>query len=113
MFDGQPKTVTIYEDAEGHSPFENWFDDLPDRRAQARVDARVARLAAGNPGDYKSLGAGLYELRIDYGPGYRLYFAFADQQIILLLCGGDKKTQRADIIQARAYWKDQQQRKLQ
>ena len=103
MFDGQPKAVTIYEQPDGSRPFEEWFDSLRDRRAQTRIDARIARLAVGNPGDFKSLGEGLYELRIDHGPGYRLYFAFAGKQIVLLLCGGDKKTQPSDIATARGY----------
>jgi putative addiction module killer protein len=113
MFDGQPKVVTIYEQSDGSRPFEEWFDNLRDRRAQTRVDARIARLAVGNPGDFKSLGEGLYELRIDYGPGYRLYFAFSGRQIVLLLCGGDKKSQSSDIATARSYLNDHEQKEVQ
>ncbi len=86
---------------------------LRDRQAVARIDARVTRLEAGNPGDYKSLGDGIYELRIDYGPGYRIYFAFSGQQIVLLLCGGDKTTQQSDIRAANKYWKEFQERQRQ
>ncbi|HQR34361.1 MAG TPA: type II toxin-antitoxin system RelE/ParE family toxin [Blastocatellia bacterium] len=110
MFDGQPKQIIIFETVEGARPFEDWLDGLRDRRAVARVDARVTRLQTGNPGDYKWIGEGVYELRIDYGPGYRIYFAFSGQQIVLLLCGGDKATQQADIKAAIKYWKEFQER---
>ena len=110
MFDGQPKQVIIFEAADATRPFDEWVSELRDRRAWARIDARVTRLEAGNPGDYKSLGDGIYELRIDYGPGYRVYFAFSGQQIVLLLCGGDKTTQQSDIRTARKYWKEFQER---
>lgn len=113
MFDGQPKQIIIFEAADGSRPFEEWLDALRDRRAVARIDARVTRLEAGNPGDYKSLVEGVYELRIDYGPGYRIYFAFSGRQIILLLCGGDKATQTSDIQAAVKYWKEFQERKNQ
>lgn len=86
---------------------------MRDRYAVARVDARVTRLQAGNPGDYKWIGDGVYELRIDYGPGYRIYFVFSGQQIVLLLGGGDKTTQQADIKAAIKYWKDFQERQSQ
>lgn len=110
MFDGQPKQIIIFEAANGSCPFEEWLYGLRDRRAAARVDARVTRLEAGNPGDYKSLVDGVYELRIDYGPGYRIYFAFSGRQIVLLLCGGDKTTQVSDIRTAVKYWKEFQER---
>ena len=78
--------------------FRSWLDDLRDRRAAARID----RLKLGNPGDVKSVGGGVSELRIDYGPGYRLYFIRVGQEIVLLLCGGDKSTQDRDIERAKA-----------
>ncbi|MDI1294193.1 MAG: type II toxin-antitoxin system RelE/ParE family toxin [Methylobacter sp.] len=74
-----------------------WLDDLRDIRARARVLARVERLAAGNPGDVKSVGEGVSEMRIDYGPGYRVYFTRRGNEIVILLAGGDKSTQDADI----------------
>ncbi|MEC4749049.1 type II toxin-antitoxin system RelE/ParE family toxin [Methylomicrobium sp. Wu6] len=74
-----------------------WLDDLRDIRARARVLARVERLAAGNPGDVKSVGEGVSEMRIDYGPGYRVYFTRRGNEIVILLAGGDKSTQNADI----------------
>jgi putative addiction module killer protein len=89
MFDGQPQEIVLYEKSDGTRPFEEWLGEIRDRRAIARIDARVTRLQGGNPGDYKSVGAGVYELRIDYGQGYRLYVAFAGNHLILLLLGGD------------------------
>ncbi|NOT62807.1 MAG: type II toxin-antitoxin system RelE/ParE family toxin [Acidobacteria bacterium] len=111
MFDGQPKETIFYETVDGVRPFEEWADGLRDRQALARIEKRLIRLSAGNPGDYKSVGAGVYELRIDHGPGYRLYFSFSGQQIVLLLCGGVKATQAADITAAHDYWQDFQERK--
>ncbi len=81
--------------------FDGWLSRLRDRQARARIIARVDRLAAGNFGDAKPLGGGIAELRIDYGPGYRLYFTRRGTSIVLLLIGGDKSRQRADIERAR------------
>jgi len=77
--------------------FARWLDELRDRRARARVQVRIERLAAGNPGDVKAVGEGVSELRIDYGPGYRVYFTRRGRAIIILLAGGVKATQAADI----------------
>lgn len=77
--------------------FARWLDDLRDLRARARVQVRIERLAAGNPGDVKAVGRGVYELRIDYGPGYRVYFTRRGRAVIVLLAGGVKSTQAADI----------------
>ncbi|MEI8572055.1 type II toxin-antitoxin system RelE/ParE family toxin [Methylomonas sp. LW13] len=77
--------------------YAQWLDNLRDIRARARVLARVERLAAGNPGDVKSIGEGVSEMRIDYGPGYRVYFTRRGNEIVILLAGGDKSTQTADI----------------
>jgi len=77
--------------------FAEWLDDLRDLRARARVQARIERLTMGNPGDVRPVGEGVSELRIDYGPGYRVYFTKRGQQLIILLAGGDKRTQAADI----------------
>lgn len=77
--------------------FVKWLAGLSDRRARIRIAARIDRLALGNPGDVKSVGTSVSELRIDYGPGYRLYFTKRDKAIVLLLCGGDKSTQARDI----------------
>ena len=82
------------------STFDRWLRKLKDRRAAARVLVRVQRLAAGNPGDVKPVGGGISELRIDYGPGYRVYYLHEGDRLILLLCGGDKSSQSADISTA-------------
>lgn len=78
--------------------------DLADKRAVARVLARVARVRQGNPGDGMPVGEGVSELRVDYGPGYRVYLGQPGQTLVVLLCGGDKRTQARDIRLARQYW---------
>lgn len=77
--------------------FAQWLDGLADMRARARVQARIERLAMGNAGDVKPVGEGVSELRIDYGPGYRVYFTKVEREIVILLAGGDKRTQDEDI----------------
>lgn len=74
-----------------------WLDELRDLQARARIQVRVERLAVGNAGDVKPVGEGVSELRIDYGPGYRVYFTMRGRELVILLAGGDKKTQAADI----------------
>lgn len=89
--------------------FDRWLRDLRDERATARILARLDRLAIGNPGDVKPIGEGISEMRIDYGPGYRVYFLQHGPLLIILLCGGDKSTQDRDIARAKALaaqWKD-------
>jgi putative addiction module killer protein len=80
--------------------FDRWLRELRDIRARARVQARILRLSRGNPGDVKPVGSGVSEMRIDYGPGYRVYFTRRGPLVVLLLCGGDKRTQDADIKRA-------------
>jgi putative addiction module killer protein len=77
--------------------YAQWFERLRDRRAQARINARIRRLSLGNPGDVKPVGEGVSELRIDYGPGYRVYFVQRGDRLVVLLAGGDKRTQERDI----------------
>ena len=77
--------------------FAQWLDGLRDVRARARVQVRIERLAAGNAGDVAPIGEGVSELRIDYGPGYRVYFKKHGREVVILLAGGDKRTQSADI----------------
>lgn len=92
-----PVELCIFHDAGGRQPFADWFDRLDDRVVRARVMQRLDRLQAGNPGDCRALGSGLMELRIDTGPGYRVYFARIPIGRCLILCGGSKRTQVADI----------------
>jgi putative addiction module killer protein len=84
------------------SVFREWLDGLADRRAAERIAQRIVRLQAGLIGDTKSVGDGLSELRVDYGPGYRVYFAQRRHVLVILLCGGDKKSQKRDIKRAKA-----------
>jgi putative addiction module killer protein len=77
--------------------FAKWLDGLNDIRARARIQVRIERLAAGNPGDVKAVGEGVSELRIDYGPGYRVYYRKRGQNVVILLAGGEKSTQAKDI----------------
>ena len=89
--------------------FDTWMRGLYDRQAAARVQARIDRLSLGNPGDAKSVGAGISEMRIDYVPGYRVYLTRKGPIVVVLLCGGDKTTQQADIMRAKALaenWKE-------
>jgi len=89
--------------------FDRWFSTLRDPKAAARVQIRLDRLSMGNLGDVKPVGGGISEMRITYGPGYRVYFIQRGKVIVILLCGGDKSTQSKDILQAKAIaseWKD-------
>jgi putative addiction module killer protein len=86
--------------------FMNWLAKLADRNAQARIVARLRRFEIGNLGDVKPVSAGVMEARIDYGPGYRLYFVRRGDVLIVMLCGGDKRTQKADIERARKLAKE-------
>lgn len=86
--------------------FTNWLAKLTDRDAQARIVVRLRRFELGNLGDVKPVGEGVMEARIDYGPGYRLYFVRRGLVLIVMLCGGDKRTQRADIERARKLAKE-------
>ncbi|MDR0320931.1 MAG: type II toxin-antitoxin system RelE/ParE family toxin [Treponema sp.] len=81
--------------------FKTWFANLRDAGAQYRILTRIKRLSEGNPGDVKPAGEGISEMRIDYGPGYRIYYKDTGREIIILLCGGDKRTQSRDIEQAK------------
>ncbi|CCV12645.1 type II toxin-antitoxin system RelE/ParE family toxin [Mesorhizobium sp. STM 4661] len=89
--------------------FKRWLSDLRDAQAKARIVRRIYRLSEGNPGDVKPVGEGISEMRIDHGPGYRVYFLQAGSLRVLLLCGGDKRTQSKDIAAAKRLakeWKD-------
>ena len=93
------------------STFKKWLSKLRDFRAKARILFRLAQVEGGNLGDYKSVGEGVSEMRIDYGPGYRLYFARNGDSIVILLIGGDKSTQDRDIEKAKAIWRGMQDEK--
>jgi len=86
--------------------FRDWLSQLADVNAAARVQARIDRLALGNAGNTKSVGEGIHEMRIDYGPGYRVYYTWRGRVLVILLCGGDKRTQDKDIKRAKAMAKE-------
>ena len=104
--ESQPKRVLIYEDVNGKAPYSEWLKALRDRRAAAKIDIRIERIKLGNLGFWTSVGEGVGELKIDYGPGYRVYFGQIGTKVIVLLCGGDKKTQAKDIANAKEFWRD-------
>ena len=90
----------------GRFRFSDWLQSLRDARAVGIVRARLNRIRLGNFGDCKSIGGGVEELRIDFGPGYRLYFGREGSLVVILLYGGDKKSQPKDILTARRYWRE-------
>ena len=106
----QSQTILNYQTSEGKQPFDDWYNTLKETKTRLIIRKRINRLALGNFGDCKTLKDGLFEVRIDYGPGYRLYFAQEGQQIILLLSGGDKSTQEVDIQKAKEYYDDYKSR---
>jgi putative addiction module killer protein len=101
-----PKELVVFRAANGRVPFEEWLDDLNDKTAKARILARLVRVRLGNLGDCKPVGEGVSELRTDYGPGYRIYFGQKGRTLVVLLCGGDKRTQDRDIRLAKQYWRE-------
>ena len=106
----QPREIQLYTTATDCVPFLEWFNTLRDVKTQTIIDKRLDRVRLGNLGDPKSVGSGVFELKIDYGPGYRVYFSPAGTAIVLLLVGGDKRSQDKDILKAQEYWKDYEQR---
>lgn len=108
--EAQPRDVEIYQTQDEHKPFQEWLEGLKDKKAVAAIDAKLAKVRKGNLGDCASVGEGVSEFRIDCGPGYRVYFGRVGQKIVVLLCGGDKSTQAADIRRAQEYWKEFKER---
>jgi putative addiction module killer protein len=107
MFD-----IETYHTAAGQEVFANWLRSLRDTKAKTAIIRRIDRIANGHFGDHKPCRDGVWELRIDIGPGYRAYYARSGKTVILLLCGGDKRSQNADIKKACEYWRDWQHRNL-
>lgn len=97
--------VQEYVSAGRSSPYREWLNGL-DTKTRARIQARVLRFEIGNLGDHKSVGAGVWEARVMFGPGYRIYFGKVGNDVVLLLCGGDKGSQDKDIRTAQKYWAD-------
>jgi len=111
MSEGKPRELEEYLMANGESPFATWLRSLKDKRARARIRLRLDRLSLGNLGDCDAVGGGVLELRLHFGPGYRIYVAEDGPTIVLLLCGGIKRSQRLDIKAAQEYWRDYKRRK--
>ena len=106
MRDVQPREIQYYRTPNRQRPFIEWLESIQDRKTQRRIRARIERLKFGNFGDVKFIGEGVFEIRLHFGAGYRIYFGKVDRTIILLLCGGDKSSQTRDIEQAKTYWQE-------
>lgn len=102
----QPRQIKQYITEDGKVPFAEWLDSFQDRKTRLKIKLRLDRVEQGNLGDFKVVGEGVFELRIDYGGGYRIYFGQVGLTIILLLCGGDKSSQKKDIKLAQKYWRN-------
>lgn len=100
------RTAIVYQTDAGVEPYADYVGSLRDRQAAAKIRVRVTRAELGNLGDHRSVGHGVIELRIDFGPGYRVYAALHGEELIVLLCAGDKSTQPKDIQKAQAFWED-------
>ncbi len=99
--------VEIYQDPNGNEPFIEWLSSIRDKRTAARIRSRLRRVEeTSNLGDYRSVGEGVFELRLQFGAGYRIYFGRIGEDVILLLLGGDKSTQSRDIQRAKTYWQE-------
>lgn len=106
-----PKKILTYVTTEDRCPFDEWLDGLKDNKAIAQIQKRLIRVELGNLGDYKSVGSGVLELRIHYGSGFRVYFGQQGNELVILLCGGDKSSQDKDIKLAQEYWTDYEKRR--
>ncbi len=105
-----PFEIEYYVTNDGKRPFKAWLEGLKDVMGRAKIRVRLDRARLGNLGDTKPVGEGVQEMRVDYGPGYRVYFAIEGSRILLLLLGGEKSTQQRDIAAAREYWQDYKER---
>ena len=101
-----PREVQIYETAAGKIPFEEWLTELKDATGRALIQKRINRVRIGNMGQNRSVGDGVWELKVDFGPGYRVYYGEDGPFLVVLLCGGDKGSQDRDIAKAKEYWRD-------
>ena len=105
-----PQEIREYLTPGGRNPFREWLHSMKDTNVRAKIRIRLNRIRLGNFGDCRALGDGVHELRMDIGPGYRLYFGKVGQRIVLLLCGGAKGSQDRDIVRAKEYWADYRRR---
>lgn len=100
------RKVEYYLTPNGHAPFIDWLENLKDREGVRLIKARLARIRAGNFGEMRPLGYGVHEMKISWGPGHRIYFGMGKESVVVLLCGGDKRSQTRDILSAQEYWTD-------
>src|SRR5215469_8604876 len=100
------RTIKIYRTVGGRRPFTEWLENIRENRVKAKIVARIDRVAEGNLGVYRTVGHGIVELKIDFGPGYRIYSGLWGMEAVILLCGGAKSTQQKDIQLAHVYWDD-------
>ncbi|WP_293352118.1 MULTISPECIES: type II toxin-antitoxin system RelE/ParE family toxin [unclassified Microcoleus] len=107
----QPREIRRYITSDGRNPFAEWLSSLRNLKAVVKIEQRLDRVRLGNLGNSKPVGEGVWELKIDFGPGYRVYFGQVGSTIVLILCGGDKSTQEQDIRKAYEYWKEYGERK--
>ena len=106
----QPRDIRRYITPDGRNPFAEWLSSLRNLNAVVKIEQRLDRVRLGNLGNSKSVGEGVCELKIDFGPGYRVYFGQFGSTIVLILCGGDKSSQEQDIRKAKEYWKEYEER---
>lgn len=100
------RKLLLYETTDGRCPFEDWISNLRDLTGRALIRKRLNRMRIGNLGKRRSLGDGVWEIKIAFGPGYRVYYGEDGPKLVVLLCGGDKGTQNRDIQKAKEYWRD-------
>jgi putative addiction module killer protein len=98
--------VKYYRDKNNDEPFISWLARIKDKITKVRIQQRLRRIELGNFGDHKSVGEGVWELRLSFGPGYRIYYGLQNDKVVILLCGGDKKTQKSDVKRAQEHWKE-------
>jgi putative addiction module killer protein len=104
--EAQPRELRVYESPSGTHPYEDWLNGLRDTKSRGRIRVNVARLADGNFSNCEPVGDNVHELKMDFGPGYRVYFGEDGQNLIILLIGGDKKSQSRDIRIAKEFWQE-------
>lgn len=104
MRNTQPRTLQFFRTTNGSEPFNEWYRSIRDPNTRYRIQRRLERLEGGNLGDCRSVGEGVFELRLHFGPGYRIYLGEAANTVTVLLCGGDKSSQQRDIERAKTYW---------
>ena len=110
MRDARPRTIDTYQLPNGTEPFTEWFNSIRDIRVKERIRARIQSVKLGNLGDHRFVGDSVWELKIDVGKGYRIYYSQVDRTVVLLLCGGDKSSQNRDIELAIEYWTEYKER---